>query len=178
MRALLHSFDTTITGFIIRLPAGLRSFFIMVTTLGSPIVTLGIGAVVAVWGMYSANLRLVISGGIVWLTLGLGSIIKLLIGRERPATDYAASMVFDTMSFPSGHSSGAAVAYGLLAYIAWHILPQPWGYIVASIFILLILLIGVSRIYLGAHFPSDVLAGWLLGAAGLCAIIFIVKPFA
>ncbi len=178
MRALLHYFDTTLTGAIVKLPIWLQPFFVAVTTLGSPIVTLCIGFIIAAWGIYATNIRLAVSGGVIWLTLGIGSFIKLLVGRERPTTDYAANMVFDTMSFPSGHSSGAAVAYGLLAFLAWNILPQPWGYIVAIIFIMLILLIGVSRIYLGAHFPSDVLAGWLLGAAGLCAIIFIVKPLA
>ena len=133
---------------------------------------------VAAGGLWLSNFRLALSGAIIWLTLGIGFLIKLLIGRARPLTEYAANLRVDTFSFPSGHTSGATIAYGLLAYLAWQLLPQPFGYIVAAMFGILIIAIGVSRIYLGAHFPSDVIAGWLLGAAALCVIIFIVRPLA
>lgn len=133
---------------------------------------------VAAVGLWLSNFRLALSGAIIWLTLGIGFLIKLSIGRARPLTEYAANLRVDTFSFPSGHTSGATIAYGLLAYLAWQLLPQPFGYIVAAMFGILIIAIGVSRIYLGAHFPSDVIAGWLLGAAALCVIIFIVRPLA
>ncbi len=68
------------------------------------------------------------------------------------------------------------ITYGLLAYIAIKLLPQPWGIVVATLCGLLIALIGISRVYLGAHFPSDVLAGWALGAAALFVIIFVIRP--
>jgi undecaprenyl-diphosphatase len=82
----------------------------------------------------------------------------------------------NSYSFPSGHTVGSTVIYGLLAYLAWQYLPQPWNVIGAIFCVLLILLISLSRIYLGAHFPSDVVAGWVLGAIGLAVIIFVVKP--
>lgn len=102
--------------------------------------------------------------------------MKLLLHRDRPLTEYVAQMHFETFSFPSGHSTGSMVAYGLLAYVAWQIAPSPWNYIAVAIGVGIILLVGVSRIYLGAHFPSDVVAGWLLGALGLFVIIFVIQP--
>ena len=112
----------------------------------------------------------------IWLTIGTGAIIKLIIARERPLTEYAANLALATHSFPSGHTSGSTVAYGLLAYLAWQLIPQPLGSIVVIALIVLIIFIGISRVYLGAHFPSDIVGGWLLGAIVLCGIIVIVRP--
>jgi len=176
MRSLLHRFDTSLTGFVTSWPAGLEAFFVVVTTLGLPAVTLTIGGVVALFGVVQTNLRLAFSGLLVWLTLGIGTGIKLLTDRERPLTEYAAPL--QSHSFPSGHTTGSTIAYGLLAYLAWQLLPQPWNYIVTILLVAIILLIGISRVYLGAHFPSDVVAGWLLGSIALCIIIFIIKPLA
>ena len=178
MRAFLHSFDTTITRAIISWPATAKPFFLAVTALGDPIATVLIGVGVVIYGYTQSNMRLAFAGASIWLTLIVGSGLKLLIGRERPISEYAANLHIPTFSFPSGHASGSMIAYGLLAYLAWHWLPQPWNYIVVAILIGLIILIGISRIYLGAHFPSDIVAGWLLGAIALCIVIFIVRPLA
>ncbi|RIV17147.1 phosphatase PAP2 family protein [Alicyclobacillaceae bacterium I2511] len=61
-------------------------------------------------------------------------------------------------AMPSGHAQGSATLWGLLAY--WF--KRPWFTVLA---ILLVLCIGVSRVYLGVHWPQDVLVGWVLGAA-------------
>jgi len=121
-------------------------------------------------------MRVLISGVSVVAVFYIGSLMKLVLQRDRPLTEYVAHMRYETYSLPSGHAVGSTVAYGLLAYFAWQLLPQPWNYICASLLVILILLVGISRVYLGAHFPSDVIAGWLLGAVGLVAIIFIVQP--
>ncbi len=176
MRPLLHQFDHTIIQLTTSLPSWLHPFFIVVTEIGSPVVTLGIGALIAIYGLYSSNSRLTFSGATVWMVFGIGSAIKILVGRERPLTEYAANLSFDTLSFPSGHTSGSTIAYGLLAYLLWRTLPKPFNYIGSSLLAALIILIGISRIYLGAHFPSDVVGGWLLGAAILAGVVFIVKP--
>lgn len=178
MRSFIYSFDMAVTKAIVAWPAWLKPLFLAVTTVGDPIVTVPIGFAIVVYGYLQSNVRLALAGACVWLTLGIGSVIKLLVGRARPMTEYTANLQFPTLSFPSGHSSGSFIAYGLLAYLAWHLLPQPWNYIVAAALVVLIVLIGVSRIYLGAHFPSDVVAGWLLGAAMLALIIFVVRPLA
>jgi undecaprenyl-diphosphatase len=176
MKSLLYKFDSSITNTIVSWPVALKSFFLFVTALGDPIVTIGIGVVVVMWGYLHMNLRLALAGVVVWLTLSLGSFLKLLFGRSRPLTDYVANLQFHTQSFPSGHTTGSTIAYGLLAYLAWHLLPQPWNYIITSLLVLLIIAIGISRVYLGAHFPSDVVAGWILGSLALLIVIFVLKP--
>lgn len=176
MRPLIHRFDTDIASFITSWPATLQPLFVSITTFGSPIVTLGIGLAIVAYGSLQSNVRLLLAGSTIWITLGIGSVLKLLFGRERPLTEYVANLQFQTLSFPSGHTSGATIAYGLLAYLAWQLLPQPWNYIAVALLIAIIILVGISRIYLGAHFPSDVVAGWALGAAALLVVIFVIRP--
>jgi undecaprenyl-diphosphatase len=176
MRTLFHQFDLRITNWIASWPQSYQPFFHFITSLGDPVITISIGIVVALAGFAQNNIRLLLSGASIWITLGAGSILKLLFNRARPLTEYAANMRIDTFSFPSGHTSGSTIAYGLLAYLAWHLLPSPWSYIVVAICVVLIIAIGVSRIYLGAHFPTDVVAGWLLGGLALVTIIYILRP--
>lgn len=176
MRSLLHQFDTSVGSFIMRWPASLKPLLLAITALGDPIITIGIGCAVAIYGYFHMNMRLALAGAMVGITLGVGAILKLLFGRERPLTEYAANLQVSTFSFPSGHASGSVIAYGLLAYIAWHTLPQPWNYIVIVLLVSLIILIGISRVYLGAHFPSDIVAGWALGIVALLIVIFIIRP--
>lgn len=178
MRTWIRRFDSSVTDSITSWSASLKSFFLFVTALGDPLLTVTIGLVVVIWGVSQSNVRLALAGATVWLTLGLGSLLKMFFARVRPETDYAANMLIQTFSFPSGHTSGATIAYGLLAYFAWHLLPHPWGYVVTALLIGLIVLVGISRVYLGAHYPSDVVAGWLLGSIALIIVIFVIKPLA
>jgi undecaprenyl-diphosphatase len=104
-------------------------------------------------------------GGVV-----LSSILKLGIDRPRP--DLVAHLVeVRTASFPSGHAMLSAVVYltlgGLLSRMER---PRQIKIYVLSVAVILTLLIGVSRVYLGVHWPTDVLAGWCAGAtwAVLC----------
>jgi undecaprenyl-diphosphatase len=80
-----------------------------------------------------------------------------------PATGFA---------FPSGHSTESTVTYGALGYLVAQA-QTAWRAKVASVTIgaLIAFLVGVSRIYLGVHWPTDVMAGWALGLAWL-AIVF------
>ncbi len=176
MRPLLHQFDLRLTTTIQQWPAWVRFFMLGTTVLGQSVCTVGIGVLVIVHGWDRANQHLFVSGLVVTATICVGALTKLLFQRERPLTEYVATMRFCTFSFPSGHAVGSMLAYGLLAYLAGHVLPQPWSYSAVGFLAALILLVGVSRIYLGAHFPSDVLAGWLLGMLGLAVIILIVQP--
>jgi undecaprenyl-diphosphatase len=104
-------------------------------------------------------------GGVV-----LSSMLKLGIDRPRP--DLVAHLVEEhTASFPSGHAMLSAVVYLTLGGLVSRVeRPRRIKIYVLSLAVILTLLIGVSRVYLGVHWPTDVLAGWCAGAtwAMLC----------
>lgn len=176
MRMLLHKFDSNLTHSIQAWPDWVQPFMMVVTSVGQPAVTLAIAFAISALGLMRANVPLVVSGLVAAGTLGVGTLLKILLHRDRPITDYVLMMRFETFSFPSGHSLGSMVSFGLLAYLLWHFLPHPWGLVLIGVLTLLIFFIGVSRIYLGAHYPSDVLAGWLVGSVALVIIIFVIQP--
>lgn len=144
--------------------------------IGRPIFTITIMVAVGIMSLATHNVRLGIAAGIAGLTFFSNSLLKLIIHRPRPSTYLTDEVLLPTFSFPSGHAASSVVAFGLLAYILFHYLPQPINSIVVGILILLIIGIGISRVYLGAHYPSDVVAGWLVGLIGLMVIILVVKP--
>ncbi len=85
-------------------------------------------------------------------------------------------------SFPSGHAMTGISFYGTLAYCLLRTAKKNGKYavpcrILAAALCLLIVLIGLSRIYLGVHYPSDVLAGWLLGGTFLATFVYILNRF-
>lgn len=90
------------------------------------------------------------------------ALLKIILGRDRPPL---VDMLYfeNDLSFPSGHATAAMALYGFLIYAIWkldkHHLKNPF-IIFLSIFIVLI---GMSRLYLGVHFLSDVLAGYTVG---------------
>lgn len=110
-----------------------------------------------------------------FITLGniLNPIIKNFIGRARPANDLVRVLEEKTTnSFPSGHAMGAMIFYGFLIYLTW-VLKLKYRKSITIVLIVFILLVGISRIYLGAHWPTDVIGGYILGSIWLVLIIFI-----
>jgi undecaprenyl-diphosphatase len=98
----------------------------------------------------------------------ISSVAKEAFGRPRPDLVPYGSIVH-TASFPSGHSMMAAVAYLSLGVLVARTLPQRRLKVyVLALAALVTILVGVSRVYLGVHWPTDVLAGWLAGVAWAC----------
>ncbi|MGE0226865.1 MAG: phosphatase PAP2 family protein [Acetobacteraceae bacterium] len=95
----------------------------------------------------------------------LSSGLKLLFQRPRPDIVPHAVATY-TPSFPSQHAMLSAVVYLTLGALLMRVMPdRPTKLYVIAIAVLLTLMVGSSRVYLGVHWPTDVLAGWCLGAA-------------
>jgi membrane-associated phospholipid phosphatase len=105
-------------------------------------------------------------------SLGVNSALKLVFHTPRPywyTTQVKAFTSEATFGIPSGHAQNAVIVWGTLAYY----LQRTW---ICVLSILFILFIGLSRIYLGVHFPTDVVAGWLVGLILLWVLIKLENP--
>ena len=162
-----------------RTPAGNR-FWVAVsnTFVLSPLapVGLGVGSWVASDSLQSAVLFANASeaGGAWLLNAGLTMGLKFLVGRPRPWVAYAGDLVclqhVGSPSFPSGHTSFAFVSATALSllYPRWYVIVP--AYLWASA-------VGFSRLYVGAHYPSDVLAGALIGTGSALLVHWLHQRF-
>ena len=147
-------------------PAGIESALIDLTALGGPIVlglvVLAVAGFLALQARYRSALAILLTAvtGEV-----LNSAMKALFLRPRPHVVPQLRAVVET-SFPSGHAMNSAIIYltlgAMLMRIARGRLTKAYCMTLA---VLATLLIGVSRVYLGVHYPTDVLAGWTVGLA-------------
>ncbi len=107
----------------------------------------------------------------------LNALLKVLVGRQRPPDGAANILERATgLGFPSGHAFGAMLLFGTIAALAASRIGRPWrrAAVVAGC-VGVALLIGWSRVRLGAHWPSDVLGGWLWGA-GVGLLLVTLSP--
>jgi undecaprenyl-diphosphatase len=92
----------------------------------------------------------------------VGLLLKVLVQRARPVIDEPLSHA-PGYSFPSGHAFNAAVVATVVVLLLWPVLSKPGRRLVMVLAVLGVLVIGLDRVFLGVHFASDVVAGWVLG---------------
>ena len=113
----------------------------------------------------------------VFIVLGniFNPIIKNIVNRARPTSEIVNILETKTnSSFPSGHAMGAIILYGFLIYLVWK-LPFQHKKFITTILVSFIILVGISRIYLGVHWPTDVLGAYIIGLLWLILVITIYQ---
>ncbi len=158
--------------------AGITKALIFFTYLGNWQVIIGLSIIaIIILGLLRERRK------IVFLAMALISgevikeLLKFLIHRPRP--DISFSLISESgYSFPSGHAVISVIFYGMVVYFIYKLCRKIWQKIILLVaFATLILLIGFSRIYLGVHWASDIIAGWLIGFAILLFFILIFKKY-
>lgn len=147
-----------------------------ITTIGSglPIILIVIIAAVFFWlSNHKWSVYLLLLG-----TTGghlLNRLLKLHFERPRPSVVEWGDQV-TTYSFPSGHATSSFLVYGILAYLVARAVPtrslKLFTWIVAG---LLVVAVGISRMYLGVHYPTDVVAGFILAAGWIFVVAAVMN---
>lgn len=155
-------FDDPLTALVKGLPIPTDVWLVLTEAGGRILIPIGIAVVLVLIALRRRRDALIygiaLIGASVWT-----QVVKVAIARQRPAD---ALVVASGFSFPSGHTLNSTVTYGLIALLVWRSGRPAWlrGASVVGL-VVLIILVGLSRIALGAHFPSDVVGGWLAGVA-------------
>lgn len=168
----LARFDLSLTQAVSKnTPPAIVQTFAYITHLGDPITLIVLGVIVAV-ALFFYGQR--------WLALGwviavagnglLNPALKMIFERMRPLGDHGQPLVAG-WSFPSGHSSGAVVVYGMLSYVLVCMTPTKWHLPIVLLAAALAFSTGGSRLFLHYHYASDVLAGFASGTAWLAVCI-------
>ncbi|PEC48621.1 phosphatase PAP2 family protein [Bacillus sp. AFS077874] len=175
----IYHFDSTVINFIqgIESPV-ITSFMKIITFLGSSvfIILLSISILYFLYKVLNHRSELIL-----FIAALIGSnilcvLLKLFFHRARP--DLHRLIEISGYSFPSGHATNAMTVYGILTFILWRNIRTKSGrslLIITSL--IMILLIGISRIYLGVHFPSDVIAGYFTGGFWISTAIWYYQRY-
>lgn len=181
-KEMMGDFDEQATDYIVSYRnSGLTDYFVFVTDVGDVkgylvilIATVMLSFIFFKKWKYVAQITLVL----ILATLS-NMMLKRFIDRARPEIEHLVSV--KTLSYPSGHAMSSMAFYGFLIYLVYKI---KMNHLLKAVILItltvLILSIGISRIYLGVHFPSDVIGGWIAGLIWVffCIIIFnLVEVF-
>ena len=147
-------------------PAWLTEAAIDITALGSTVVLLMVVLAVSgfLWIHNQHRLLLLLIAAIVGGNI-LNGLMKMAFARPRPSVVPHLREVF-TYSFPSGHAALSAIVYLTIGILLFEVVRGPRARLYClGVAMLTTALVGFSRVYLGVHYPSDVLAGWATGIA-------------
>ena len=150
---------------------GFDRFFVAISALGYEWGVVPVDLVLIAWlGLKRWKREGLFAG----LALGGSALLNLAtkqwFARERPSL-WASIAPETTYSFPSGHAMGSMTLASVAVMLAWH---TRWRVPVSLAGVAFVLLVGMSRVYLGVHYPSDILAGWCAAGAWSVACYLLV----
>jgi undecaprenyl-diphosphatase len=161
-------FDDPVIAFVKGLPVSIDVWTAITAAGGAILVPLGIAIVATLMALRRVRMAAVYGIALAGAALAT-QVLKVSIGRLRPPE--GAAVPAPGFSFPSGHTLNGTVTYGLIALLVWRSdLPVWLRRAVAIALGVLVFLIGLSRIALGVHYPSDVVGGWLGGLAVVAVV--------
>lgn len=143
---------------------GLADLFIVIQTISQPFLVYIVATLVALWvwlrkGLRSRALWAFVTMMVAW---NIGLLAKTVVQRARPVVDDPISHS-PGYSFPSGHAFNIAVVVTVLVFLLWPLLTPVARKASVVVAVVVPLVVGLDRMMLGAHFPSDVIAGYVLG---------------
>jgi len=145
------------------------------SALGEPTVLIGAGIVIALWLWSKGHRHLpIVLTAIVLIGRALSEAQKYWIARVRPDLE-PHLVVVKTSSFPSGHATSSMIFYLTLAFALTS--GRRWRWPAVAGAVLLSLLIGISRVMLGVHWPSDVVGGWAFGMLWVLLTLRLAERF-
>ena len=149
------------------------------STISTVLPIVALSSVLLAWFIHNKQRTECIVLGVALVSLLVNPVLKLVVDRPRPTDDLITIWKDSSgLGFPSGHAYTAMVLFGLLYYFTPIIFTQKKIVSLIRLFILtLITLIGISRVYLGAHWPSDVLGGFLVGGIILTLLIQLHRQY-
>lgn len=157
------SFDVAVLSWInAHASSALDAFFVIITQLGGVIVVTAVTLALVGYFIYKRDylkslLVAIGVGGATAIAFGLKALF------ERPRPDLWEWIVVETnFSFPSGHATASSALALCLVIILWQ---TKWRYLVVVVASIYVILVGFSRLYLGVHYPTDIIGGWLLSVA-------------
>jgi undecaprenyl-diphosphatase len=141
------------------------------STAGSTPVYLTVFTAIVCWLVWRRQPRSALFVGVTMVGNALLNLaVKHAVERSRPVLPDPVATA-GGLSFPSGHAQSAIAAYAVLLLLLLPRLPRTWRPVVLVVAVLMVLGIGASRVSLGVHYVSDVLAGYALGAAWVIAMV-------
>lgn len=175
-RGPLKRYDRQITAYILsfRNPE-LTAFFQFITDMGDVYAYLIMTSLTGIFFFFKLRNKKFIFQlvGVLVLSALANIALKRAFNRARPTIEHLVAV--ETLSYPSGHAMSAMAFYGFLTYLIFKIkMSHSIRLLLTILFSFLILSIGISRIYLGVHFPSDVAGGFIAGLiwVALCIVLF------
>lgn len=167
-------FDSIITNFIVsfRTPQ-VTEFMLFISFLGGQYFLI-LAILLTILLLWKQHKKDAIMFGFIFLSgVGLNLLLKEIFQRPRPDEPLIIESLY---SFPSGHSMNSFVFYAALTYFVFlHMKNKKVGMLLSLLAGLLVFLIGISRVYLGVHYPSDVIAGFLAGLCWFFLVLLVEK---